>query len=400
MSSLPGDFEFDPFDPRYFDDPYPFYKVMRDRAPAYRRATREGRVWPHYWMISRAKDVNDALADWRTFSSARGTLIDTDISLIPPNMFNMDPPRHDELRAILARVLTPARVARLEGHIRTSARAILDRQLENGRCDASPDYAHQIPTLTMCELLDLPVSDRDQFLAWNMATLAGGDFTSPAALSAYAEMGRYWTDLVADRRIHRSDDLISQILHNQREGQELSDEEIGGFCSLLHDASQNTTMNMIANGIITLAAYPDERRKLVREPARWTQALEEILRFVSPVQGLARSTTRDVQVGDATIAKGDQVLLLYGSANHDESVFPNPDVLDLDRPVKSHWTFGHGIHFCLGNAVARLETRVALETLLECAPDYAIDPRGIVRNQLVPTRGVAHAPLEFGPVRR
>jgi cytochrome P450 len=400
MSSLPGDFEFDPFDPRYFDDPYPYYKVMRDRAPAYRRATREGRVWPHYWMISRAKDVNDALADWRTFSSARGTLIDTDISLIPPNMFNMDPPRHDELRAILARVLTPARVARLESHIRASARAILDRQLENGRCDASPDYAHQIPTLTMCELLDLPVSDRDQFLAWNMATLAGGDFTSPAALSAYAEMGRYWTDLVADRRIHRSDDLISQILHNQREGQELSDEEIGGFCSLLHDASQNTTMNMIANGIITLAAYPDERRKLVREPARWTQALEEILRFVSPVQGLARSTTRDVQVGDATIAKGDQVLLLYGSANHDESVFPNPDVLDLDRPVKSHWTFGHGIHFCLGNAVARLETRVALETLLECAPDYAIDPRGIVRNQLVPTRGVAHAPLEFGPVRR
>src|SRR5690606_8632418 len=133
-------------------------------APAYKHATHEGRVWPHFWMISRAKDVNDALADWRTFSSARGTLIDTDISLIPPNMFNMDPPRHDELRAILARVLPPARVARLEPHIRASARAILAGLEGRGGCDASPDYSHQIPTLTMCELLDLPVSDRDQFL--------------------------------------------------------------------------------------------------------------------------------------------------------------------------------------------------------------------------------------------
>ena len=400
MSGMPANFEFDPFDARFFDDPYPYYKVLRDHAPAYRLATREGRVWPHYWLISRAKDVNDALADWRAFSSARGTLIDTDISLIPPNMFNMDPPRHDELRAILARVLTPTRVARLEDHIRASARAILEDLVDTGGCDASPDYSHQIPTLTMCELLDLPTSDREQFLAWNLATLAGGDFTSPAALTAYAEMGRYWTDLVAERRVHRSDDLISQILHNQKEGKELSDEEIGGFCSLLHDASQNTTMNMIANGIISLAQFPDERRKLVREPGRWPQALEEILRFVSPVQGLARSTTRDVQVGDATIPKDDQVLLLYGSANHDETVFTNPGVLDLERPVKSHWTFGHGIHFCLGNAVARLETRVALEVLLECAPEYSVDRKGIVRNQLVPTRGVAHAPIEFGRAPR
>jgi len=396
MSELPADFDFDPFDERYFDDPYPYYKVMRDHAPAYKHATREARLWPHFWMISRAKDVNDALADWRTFSSAKGTLIDTDSSLIPPNMFNMDPPRHDELRAILARVLTPTRVARLEGHIRASARAILARLAPAGRFDASPDYSHQIPTLTMCELLDLPTSDREQFLAWNLATLAGSDFTSPSALAAYAEMGRYWTDLVAERRLHRSDDLISQILHNQKEGKELSDEEIGGFCSLLHDASQNTTMNMIANAIIVLARFPDERRKLVREPGRWPQALEEILRFVSPVQGLARATTRDVAIGDATIPKGDQVLLLYGSANHDETVFPNPGVLDLDRAIKNHWTFGHGIHFCLGNAVARLETRVALECLLELAPEYAVDEAGIVRNQLVPTRGVAHAPIELG----
>ncbi|MBK7948860.1 MAG: cytochrome P450 [Deltaproteobacteria bacterium] len=396
MSGLPDGFDFDPFDARFFEDPYPFYKQMRDHAPAYRHATREARVWPHFWMLSRAKDVDAALLDWRTFSSAKGTLIDTDSSLIPPNMFNMDPPRHDELRAILARVLTPARVARLESHIRSSAKSLLAPLAERGTCDASPEYTHQIPMLTMCELLDLPLADRDQFLKWNFATLGSDDFTSPAALEAYAEMGRYWTSLVAERRAHRSDDLISQILHNQTEGKELTDEEIGGFCSLLHDASQNTTMNMIANGIIALARFPEERRKLVREPGRWPVAIEELLRFVSPVQGLARATTRDVEIGGVTIPGGDQILLLYGSANHDETVFPNPDVLDLERSFKNHWTFGHGIHFCLGNAVARLETRIALETLLAIAPDYEIDEKGIVRNQLVPTRGVPHLPLRFG----
>jgi hypothetical protein len=397
VNSLEPDFDFDPFDERFFDDPYPAYRMLRERAPAYRRDTAEARVWPHYWMLTRASDVNDALADWRTFSSARGTLIDTDISLIPPNMFNMDPPRHDELRAILARVLTPGRVAALESNVRASADALLASLIDEGCFDAARDYGQLIPTLTMCELMDLPTSDRQQFLKWNLDTLADSDFTSDVALAAYAEMGEYWEGLVAERRKYRSDDLISQILHNQTQGQELSDGEIAGFCSLLHDASQNTTMNMITNTIIELARYPDQRRKLIGEPSRWPHALEEILRFVSPVQGLARSTTRDVEIAGATIPRGDQVLLLYGAANHDPAVFDRPDALDLDRDVKSHWAFGHGIHFCLGNAVARLEIRLALEALLERAPEYEIDEAGIVRNQLVPTRGVAAAPISFSP---
>lgn len=395
MNRPDHELDFDPFDERFFEDPYPAYGILRERAPAYRRPTAEGRVWPHYWMLTRASDVNDALADWRTFSSARGTLIDTDISLIPPNIFNMDPPRHDELRAILARVLTPARVAALEPNVRASADALLGPLIPRGEFDAATEYAQLIPTLTMCELMDLPTSDREQFLKWNMDTLAGSDFTSEAALSAYAEMASYWEGLVATRRSRRSDDLISQILHTQPPGEALSDAEIAGFCSLLHDASQNTTMNTIANAIIELARAPDERRKLTREPERWPSALEEILRFVSPVQGLARTTTRDVQIAGTTIPAGDQVLLLYGAANHDPAVFERPDELDLDRDVKTHWTFGHGIHFCLGNAVARLETRVALEALLDRIPDYQVKEDGIVRNQLVPTRGVAAAPLRF-----
>jgi len=398
--TLPAAFDFDPFDPASFDDPYPAYATLRAQAPAYRRPTAEARVWPHYWLITRAQDVNDALADWRTFSSATGTLIDTDISLIPPNIFNMDPPRHDELRAILARVLTPARVAGLEEGVRASAVEILEPLVAEGAFDVATQYSQLIPTLTMCELMDLPTADREQFLKWNMDTLAGNDFTSDAALRAYEEMGSYWTDLVAARRASRGGDLISQILHNQGEVEPLSDEEIGGFCSLLHDASQNTTMNMIAGGILALDAFPDERKKLVDQPSRWSTALEEVLRFVSPVQGLARSTTRDVEVGGETIPEGDQVLLCYGSANHDDTVFDRPDVLDLERDPKNHWTFGHGIHFCLGNAVARLETRIALDVLLDCVPDYSVDATSVVRNQLVPTRGIGAARIEFDPTIR
>jgi cytochrome P450 len=391
--------DFDPFDPRCFADPYPAYRTLRRERPVYRRGIRNPRVWPHYWMLSRAADVDAALLDWRTFSSARGTLIDTDIRLIPPNVFNMDPPRHDELRAILARALTPARVVRLEPELRRVAHALVDGFAGKGRFDAATDYAQQIPTLTMCELMDLPRADRGRFLRWNLDTLAGADFTSEAALRAYAEMDEYWRGLVVERRRRRGDDLISQILHQQVEGEELSDREIGGFCSLLHDASQNTTMNMIANAILSLARHPDARRELRERPERWPRALEELLRYESPVQGLARATTRDVTLHGVTIPAGDQVLLLYGSANHDETVFPDPERLDLDRDARSHWSFGRGIHTCLGAAVARLETRVALEVLLERVGDWEADPTRVERTQLVPTRGVARAPVDFEPVR-
>ena len=365
----------------------------------YRREIPDHRVWPHYWMLSRADDVNEALSDWRTFSSARGTLVDTDITLLPPNMFNMDPPRHDQLRNVLARVLTPSRIAGLEPDVRQYTRDLIEEHRGQGGFDAATQFAQLIPTITMCALMDLPVSERKTFLKWNLDTLAGGDFTSEAALRAYGEMERYWLELVKERREHRGADLISQILHTEVKGEDLTIDEVAGFCSLLHDAAQNTTMNMIAQSVLALGRFPDARRALAESPDRWPRALEELLRFISPVQGLARCTTRDVTLHDVTIPEGDQVLVLYGSANHDESAYANPDALDLDREVKVHWAFGHGIHYCLGNAVARLEVRVALQALLEVVGDWEVDEEGVELNQLVPTRGVAHGPVRFTTVR-
>lgn len=386
-------FEFDPFDPAYFADPFPYYRTMRDEHPVLKREIENHRVWPHYWMLSRAADVDNALSDWKTYSSATGTLIDTDISLIPPNMFNMDPPRHDELRGILSRVLTSGRIAALEPHIREYADSLIDERIGTGRMDATQQFAHMIPTMTMCALMDLPVEHQQQFLKWNLDTMAGADFTSDSALAAYGEMHQYWESIVEERSGGDGTDLISQILNSP---EDLEVEEIAGFCSLLHDAAQNTTMNMITNSVMALGRNPDQRQKLKDDPSLWNAAIEELMRFVSPVQGLARSTTRDVELHGVTIPEGDQVLVLYGSANHDERVYPDPERLDIERPnVKAHWGFGHGIHYCLGNAVARLEVKVALQTMIDRVGDWEVDEGGVVLEQLVPTRGVAVAPITF-----
>jgi len=390
-------FHFDPFDPKFFEDPYTHYEIMRREHPVYKCEVANHRVWPHYWIISRGADVKEALADWQTFSSARGTLIDTDISLIPLNMFNMDPPRHDELRGILARVLTAKKIANLEPAVRKHTQQLVDKFKQRGKADAVTEFAHLIPTYTMCELLGLPAEDQQKFLQWNLDTLAGADFTSDSALKAYGEMGAYWKDLVTERRKHQTKDLISQILYAQVKGEDLSDEEIIGFVSLLHDASLNTTMNMLSNSIIALARHPEQHQKLIDKPDLWPNAVEELLRYISPVQGLARCTTRDVSLSGITIPEGDQVLLLYGSANHDENDFINPEALDFERVVKSHRAFGHGIHHCLGQAVAKLETRVALQVLVETLGQWDIDESSIARNQLVPTRGVSHVQIRFKP---
>jgi cytochrome P450 len=391
-----SNFDFDPFDPANFEDPYPAYVTMRNEHPVYRREIPNHQVFPHYWMLSRADDVNEAALDPKTFSSAKGTLIDIDVSLLPLNLFHMDPPRHDVLRRTLSRVLTPSRVADLEPFIRDHVDGLIAAFRDAGRVDATTEFAQLVPSVVVCQLMGLPVEDQQLFLKWNLDTLGGADFTSPAALQAYAQMEDYWKQLVVGRQGNWTDDLVSHIFRAVDEDKaDLTDEEIWGFCSLLHDASQNTTLNMIANGVIVLGRHPDARRRLADDPSLWGNAIEELLRYVSPVQGLARATTRDVELHGVTIPEGDQVLLLYGSANHDEREFDDPETFDVDRKIARQWTFGQGIHYCMGAAVAKLETRIALQAMVETIGDWEVDEAGIERSQLVPTRGLMHTPITF-----
>ena len=401
MAIMEQTFDFDPFDPVHWDDPYPHYEVLRDHHPVYRHRTPFGRVWPHYWMLSRAEDVRNALADWRTFSSDEGVLVDTGSpggASTEGLLFDADPPRHDEIRSLLVRVLTPPRIGSLEPHVRDYATEIVDEVGPLGRFDASTDFGQLIPTITMCALLDLPRSERSQFLKWNLDTLGGNDFQSEQAQAAWAEMNAYWVDIVRERRKRPGPDLISLILQAQDEGSvPISDEEVSSMCGLLHDASQNTTMNMISLTVMALSQFPEQRRRLAADPSLWPRAIDELLRWVSPVQGLARCTTRDVTLHDVTIPAGDQVLMLFGSANHDPRFVDRPDDLDFGREPKVNFAFGHGIHHCVGNAVAKLEVRVAVQVLLERLGDWEVDMAAVERSQLVPTRGVAHAPTSFAP---
>jgi cytochrome P450 len=394
-----SDFDFDPYDPANFEDPYAEYVTMRNEHPVYRREIPNYQVFPHYWMLSRAEDVNNAASDPKTFSSAKGTLIDIDVSLLPLNLFHMDPPRHDVLRRTLSRVLTPSRVAALEPFIREHVTSLIDEFKGDARVDATTGFAQLVPSVVVCQLMGLPVEDQQQFLKWNLDTLGGADFTSPAALQAYGQMEQYWKQLVVGKQGNWTDDLVSHIFRAVEEDKaDLTDEEIWGFCSLLHDASQNTTLNMIANGVIVLGRHPDARHRLAEDPSLWTNAIEELLRYVSPVQGLARATTRDVELHDTTIPEGDQVLLLYGSANHDEREFDDPETFDIDRKISRQWTFGQGIHYCMGAAVAKLETRIALQCMVETLGDWEVDEAGLERSQLVPTRGTTHTPISFEAV--
>ena len=294
------------------------------------------------------------MADWRTFSSARGVLVGTDSSVLPTNMFNMDPPRHDQLRSVLSRVLTPS-PRRGSRAVRPRAGSGPDRAVPReraGRRDHGVRAGHPVDRRRRAHGPRTPPTARSSSSGTSRRS-GSQDFVGPEALQAYVEMDAYWRETIAARRGQRTDDVVSEIFHAQVGGENLTDDEIYGFCSLILPASQHTTINMMSNTAITLARYPEQRAMLRRDPGLWADAMEELIRYESPVQGLGRTAMRDVELHGVTIPEGAWVLMLFGSANHDERVFENPDVLDITRQgARPHYSFGHGIHYCLGNAVA------------------------------------------------
>ena len=384
--------DFDPYEPRCWEDPYPSYRALRELAPVYARGN------PRYFMLSRYADIVAAAADQESFSSAGGVLIGIDSSQLPVNLMNMDPPRHDELRALLTRALTDQSVARLEPTFRKLTRELLEPLARNGSFDIVSDFARQLPSLLIAEVLGIDSADRADFLRWNHAVNAGADFVGESALRAYEELEDYFTRLVAKRRARSSGDLVSRVFEAAEGEVALSDAEVLGFCSLLLVAGQHAAINLVSNSAIELFRFPEQMQALLDRPELLSQgALEELMRFVSPVQGLARTATRDLKVKDVEIPAGSQVLMLFASGNRDPEHFEDPDRLDVTRPEnRSHLGFGHGIHYCLGSAVARMEARIALEELLVQLGPWRVDEGSIERNQLVPGRGVGRLILHFG----
>jgi len=374
--------ELDPFDPAFQADPWPVYRWLRDHAPLHHDARRG------FWALSRFRDVVAASQDWATYSSAEGTLLERlDPSLLTatPMMLFTDPPRHDRLRRLVQKAFTPRRVAALEPFVRTTAARLVGALAAAGGGDLVAEVATPLPMEVIFTLLGVPDADRRQLRAWMDDVLERNpDGSLPErALAAMAAIMPYWFALVAARRTRPDDGLLSALCDAEVETDDgrarLGDGEIVGFCALLGTAGNETVTKLLANAVVLFHRHPDAWASCIADPARLPNAVEEALRWSSPSQYQGRVVTRDVEWYGRTVPAGARILLLTAAANRDEREFPDPDRFDVDRSIPVALGFGHGVHFCLGAALARLETRVALEELARRMPRFAVDEAGCER---------------------
>jgi cytochrome P450 len=359
MSHVP--FLYDPLRADFAARIHDVYRELRDRHPVYRHPERG------FYALSRFEDVKWAAADPVAFSS-EGTFVG---SALLPMIVALDPPHHDRLRALVTRAFSPKRVAAIEPRVRAIADELLGALPAGEPVDLLPRFAWQLPSRVIGELIGIPGERQPAFLGWTEKLVGfdptGADAQTPVFASIYGE----FAELLAERRAERRDDLMSALLDAEVDGERLSQEELLGFCFVLIVAGNDTTANLIANGVALLAEHPEQRRLLVEDPGRIPDAVEEMLRFESPAQQLPRRTTREVERHGVRIPARSEVRLVWGAANRDERQFPDPDRFDVLRRPR-HLALGHGTHFCLGANLARLEARIAFEELLARFPDYRL----------------------------
>ncbi|BBY51856.1 putative cytochrome P450 123 [Mycolicibacterium arabiense] len=387
---------YDPFDASILSDPYPTYRLLRDTVPVYRAEE------SHTWVLSRHADVQAAALDHGTYSSVDGIFPTPPgsnfIGSFLPMMIVMDPPRHDQLRALVSRAFTPRRVAGLQDAITQMAAELFERLDEgSGRADFVTDFAAILPAAVIADLLGVPATDRDQFRVWSsqVVQVDVNHGQTSDALAAAAAIYAYFTDFLADRRKNSREDLMSALANAAVDGVVLTDEEVLGFCALLLVAGYETTTNLLGNSAVVLAQHRQIRRCLGADRTLLGPAVEELLRYDSPAQGLSRTLTRDVTLHGTTMRQGEKGLLLFGSANRDERAFPEPDVFDIERRSEHQVAFGRGIHFCLGASLARMETRIALNALLDKVPDWEVDLDSARRLRSGPIRGYTSLPITW-----
>ena len=364
-----ADLEFDPYSLQCLEDPYPVYRALLEDAPLYHSEKRG------FWAISRHADVQRCARDWETFSSRSGVDLSGSVGLTGPGGFlDMDPPRHDQLRRIVRSHFTPKAIGALEDTVRDQVRVIGAEIRARGGGDLGRDLARPLPLRLVCALLGFPPADYGDLERWfdPMVRRAPDTTAVPASAHKAAEAMRgYIDDVAAHRARHPSDDLLSALVSAELRG-ELTVQERTGICVLLFLAGISTAAGLISTSLYLLEAHPVQRKALLREPAMIPTAVEELLRYVSPVQALARTTTRPVELYGSSLPEGARLLLVFAAANRDPRRFADPDKLHLRRKAERNLGFGEGIHFCLGANLARLQMRVVLDTLLPVMPEFSV----------------------------
>jgi cytochrome P450 len=357
--------------PDYFD----LLRRLRAEAPVYGYATNR-------WAVASYEDVRAVSRDPERFCSAQGVLLHDprrDGAELPGSILHMDPPQHAEWRKVGSRWFTPRGVARLEDQVRAVVGDVLDEVTPGEPLDAVETVAAPIPVLVIAELLGIGNADRSDFRRWSDACIEstdeepGGD-AAMANVLAVGELLEFLNAHTRARREQPRDDLLSELVAAEVEGRGMRDDEVVMYCLSLLVAGNETTRHLLSGSVSLLAEHPDQRTTLLADPTVTPGAVEECLRWVTPIQAFARTATTDLELGGQAVAAGDWVVLLYASANRDEAVFgPDADRFDLTRQANpAHLAFGFGEHLCLGASLARLEARVFLEELLARFPAFAV----------------------------
>jgi len=378
-------------------NPFPAYEQMRSRSPVLHAPALD------LWMIFDYDGVKRVLNDHQSFSSSMFTAQRAN----PEWFIFFDPPRHSKLRALIMRAFTPRMAANLEPRIRELSRELLGQKIEQGEMDLVADFSVPLPMMVIAEMLGVPLADRPRFTRWNEVMLnlsfavPGGEGAAKAAQDYFAvkaEMAGYLTGLLAERRTTPRDDLLTKLVEAEVDGEHLTEPEILGFFQLLLVAGSETTTNLLNNAILCLLEYPDQLARLRATPELMPAAIEEVLRYRSPVQWMFRATNRDVEMNRQTIPAGKLVLPIIGAANRDPRQFPDAGRFDILRDPNPHIAFGHGIHFCLGAALSRLEARIALSDLLERLKGLELaNPEPWEPRKALHVHGPARLPIRFEP---
>jgi cholest-4-en-3-one 26-monooxygenase len=384
--------------------PHQAFRVMRKEAPVHFHKEAGG---VGFWCVTKYEDVVTVSKDPHTFSSKRGgTNIQDyppeDLSAIQMMMVNMDPPQHNQFRKLASTGFTPRMVARLEPRIRAAAKDIVDQVAKKGSAEFVSSIAAELPLQVIADLLGVPQEDRHKIFDWSNRLIGFDDPEFQTSFedgkAAAAELWMYASQLADQRRDHKGEDLVSVLINAEIEGERLSEMEFDSFFLLLAVAGNETTRNLISGGLLALIEHPAERARLVKDAALVPSAVEEMLRWVTPVMYFRRTATKDTVLHGQKIHEGDKVVMYYSSANRDEDVFPASDTFDVGRTPNEHLAFGTGQHFCLGSNLARLEIRVIFEELVRRMPDIALSgPVRRLRSNFI--NGFKSIPVSFTPER-
>ena len=389
---------YNPLSRQTAQDPYPVYAALRQRDPVHRSALMNA------WMFARHADIDTILRDHRLFSNdpRKGTLSPRQRAGLPADeeftMLFLDPPDHKRLRALVNKAFTPKAVNALEPHIRSLLGSLLDDIDDPSGFDLMQAVAQPLPVIVIAEMLGIPPEDRAQFKVWSdqrARTLEPSIDARERALADAANkaLNDYFRPIIEERRAAPKDDIVSALAQAEEEGDRLTELEMLNMLRLLLIAGNETTTNLIGNGVLALLRHPDQLQRLRDDPSLIPSAVDELLRFDSPVQTDFRRALEDCEVNGFPLKKRDNMVLLLGAANRDPDVFDEPDRLDVGRGDRSHLSFGRGIHHCIGAPLARLEGRVVLEMLLERFSQMSLrDEQPRFRNSIV-LRGLETLPV-------